>query len=59
MRWCSARRSRRAQRCVVADQHCDHFWAADAVEWCFYDIDGEFALTEEDIRTAMSMRYGL
>jgi len=19
-------------------EHCDHFWAADAVEWCFYDI---------------------
>lgn len=19
-------------------EHCDHFWAADAVEWCFHDI---------------------
>jgi lysosomal acid lipase/cholesteryl ester hydrolase len=19
-------------------EHCDHFWACDAVEWCFYDI---------------------
>jgi pimeloyl-ACP methyl ester carboxylesterase len=19
-------------------EHCDHFWAAEAVEWCFYDI---------------------
>ncbi|PWZ01216.1 alpha/beta-hydrolase [Testicularia cyperi] len=19
-------------------EHCDHFWAVDAVEWCFYDI---------------------
>jgi lysosomal acid lipase/cholesteryl ester hydrolase len=19
-------------------EHCDHFWAAEAVEWCFWDI---------------------
>ena len=21
-------------------EHCDHYWAADAVEWCFLDIMG-------------------
>lgn len=23
-------------------EHCDHYWAASAVEWCFFDIIGTF-----------------
>ncbi|CAD6892196.1 unnamed protein product [Tilletia controversa] len=26
-------------------EHCDHFWAADAVEWCFEDILEDIELT--------------
>ncbi|KAE8223226.1 hypothetical protein CF319_g3721 [Tilletia indica] len=26
-------------------EHCDHFWAADAVEWCFQDILEDIELT--------------
>lgn len=26
-------------------EHCDHFWAADAVEWCFHDILEDIELT--------------
>ena len=26
-------------------EHCDHYWAADAVEWCFYDIFGTYTRT--------------
>ena len=26
-------------------EHCDHYWAADAVEWCFYDIFGTYIRT--------------
>lgn len=26
-------------------EHCDHFWAADAVEWCFHDILADIEAT--------------
>lgn len=26
-------------------EHCDHFWAADAVEWCFHDILEDIEVT--------------
>lgn len=28
-------------------EHCDHFWAADAVEWCFRDILEDIERTRE------------
>ena len=28
---------------IPGAEHCDHYWAADAVEWCFYDILGTCA----------------
>ncbi|KAJ9476214.1 Sterol esterase 2 [Pseudozyma hubeiensis] len=28
-------------------EHCDHFWAADAVEWCFQDILEDIEKTRE------------
>lgn len=36
-------------------EHCDHFWAADAVEWCFYDILEDIEITRlpfpEEVRS--------
>lgn len=34
-------------------EHCDHFWAADAVEWCFYDIVGT---CETNLKMILSVR---
>lgn len=28
-------------------EHCDHFWAAEAVEWCFHDILEDIEVTRE------------
>jgi lysosomal acid lipase/cholesteryl ester hydrolase len=32
----------RAERIPLAE-HCDFYWAADAVEWCFSSFIGEFS----------------
>lgn len=29
-------------------EHCDHYWAADAVEWCFHDILGTLSFSRPD-----------
>ena len=31
------------EKIIPGAEHCDHYWAADAVEWCFYDILGTCA----------------
>lgn len=30
-------------------EHCDHYWAADAVEWCFMDIVGTWTINHQMI----------
>lgn len=45
-------------------EHCDHFWAADAVEWCFHDILEDIEATrprypdegEEDVQDGLSSK---
>ena len=35
-------------------EHCDHFWACDAVEWCFYDIMEDIEATRTPYPEEMS-----
>lgn len=30
------------KKIILEAEHCDHYWAANAVEWCFYDILGKY-----------------
>lgn len=37
-------------------EHCDHFWACDAVEWCFYDIFEDIEATRSPYPEEMTIK---